>query len=196
MWGNARVGTAALVRPVKRSETRISTTARPETHQAGKHNAVANSLLHFSPFICYKQSTESSSVASRAKLSATLVARPASNDSRGRESLQLSRPRDFIRKSNTVSEGYLQSKDLQKDLFSIFCLPTRAVAKTHAPKVASTRPEGHTVARIRAPTEKFVIPNRAVSQVRNLLLGFEASSPAASQNIPDVENIWKSCGKP
>jgi hypothetical protein len=196
MWGNARVGTAALVRPVKRSETRISTTASPETHQAGKHNAVANSLLHFSPFICYKQSTESSSVASRAKLSATLVARPASNDSRGRESLQLSRPRDFIRKSNTVSEGYLQSKDLQKDLFSIFCLPTRAVAKTHAPKVASTRPEGHTVARIRAPTEKFVIPNRAVSQVRNLLLGFEASSPAASQNIPDVENIWKSCGKP
>jgi|SRR5580693_201576 hypothetical protein len=129
MWGNARVGTAALVRPVKRSETRISTTASPETHQAGKHNAVANSLLHFSPFICYKQSTESSSVASRAKLSATLVARPASNDSRGRESLQLSRPRDFIRKSNTVSEGYLQSKDLQKDLFSIFCLPTRAVAK-------------------------------------------------------------------
>jgi hypothetical protein len=151
MWGNARVGTAALVRPVKRSETRISTTASPETHQAGKHNAVANSLLHFSPFICYKQSTESSSVASRAKLSATLVARPASNDSRGRESLQLSRPRDFIRKSNTVSEGYLQSKDLQKDLFSIFCLPTRAVAKTHAPKLALTRPEGHTVARIRAP---------------------------------------------
>ena len=83
MWGNARVGTAALVRPVKRSETRISTTASPETHQAGKHNAVANSLLHFSPFICYKQSTESSSVASRAKLSATLVARPASKIQEG-----------------------------------------------------------------------------------------------------------------
>jgi hypothetical protein len=50
-------------------------------------------------------------------------ARPASNVLRGHKSLQLSRPRDFIRRSNTVSEGYLQSKDLQKDLFSIFCLP-------------------------------------------------------------------------
>jgi len=40
MWGNARVGTAALGRPVKRSETRISTTVGPEPHQAGKHNAL------------------------------------------------------------------------------------------------------------------------------------------------------------
>jgi hypothetical protein len=169
---------------------------RPDGHQTGKHRPSVNSPLHSRPHICYKQFTESSSVASRAKLSATLVARPASNDPRGHESLQSSRPRDFIRKGDTVSEGYLQSKDLQKDLFSIFCLPTRAVAKTHAPKVASTRPEGHTVARIHErQTQRFVIPNRAESPVRNLLLA--GSSPeSASQSNPDVENIWKSCGKP
>jgi hypothetical protein len=197
MWGNARVGTAALVRPVKRSETRISTTASPETHQAGKHNAVANSLLHFSPFICYKQSTESSSVASRAKLSATLVARPASNDSRGRESLQLSRPRDFIRKSNTVSEGYLQSKDLQKDLFSIFCLPTRAVAK-NACAETGVYPTGrpyccaYSSARPRILTQSLVIPSGFI--VRNLL-----SLAALPHSLPErfsrcgnhLEILWE-----
>jgi hypothetical protein len=104
-------------------------------------------------------------------LPATLVARPASNDSRGRESLQSSRPRDFIRKES-ISEGYLQSKDLQKDLFSIFSLPIRAVAK-----------------RMR---RKWRLPDRKAILLRVFRAAF--SSPvAASHNGPLVENIWKSC---
>jgi hypothetical protein len=151
MWGNARVGTAALVRPVKRSETRISTTASPETHQAGKHNAVANSLLHFSPFICYKQSTESSSVASRAKLSATLVARPASKIQEGVKAFNCPGHGTSFGKATQFPKGTFKART-SKRIFSQFSVFRLGLSqKTHAPKLASTRPEGHTVARIRAP---------------------------------------------
>jgi hypothetical protein len=51
-------------RPVKRSET-SSTPARFRPHQIDKHRATQNTLLHFRPYFCYKQFTESGSVASR-----------------------------------------------------------------------------------------------------------------------------------
>jgi hypothetical protein len=70
-------------------------------------------------------------------------------------------------------KGTFKARTSKKDLFSIFSLPIRAVAKSLRRKVAFTRPEGHTVARIQS----------------------SFSSPvAASQNGPLVENIWKSCG--
>jgi len=59
-------------------------------------------------------------------------ARPASKLSRERVlKLSIVPATGLHSESSTVSEGYLQSKDLQRDLFSISCLPCR-----HAPKVA------------------------------------------------------------
>jgi len=62
----ARVGTGTPARPVERSSTRISSILCPGSHQLGKPRASKTSLLHCHPHICYKQFTESSSVASRA----------------------------------------------------------------------------------------------------------------------------------
>jgi hypothetical protein len=107
-------------------------------------------------------------------LSATLVARPASKTQEGVKAFNCPGHGTSFGKGNTVSEGYLQSKDLQKDLFSIFCLPIRAVANSVRRKW-------------RLGSDRKTI----------LLRVFRAafSSPvAASHNGPDVENIWKSCG--
>ena len=95
-------------------------------------------------------------------------ARPASKDVE-RVKFSIVPATGLHSESNTVSEGYLQSKDLQRDLFSIFCLPSRS-----APKVAfvSGR-KAHTVARC---------------------FELRSSSPVAPQGLSDVEIIWKSCG--
>jgi hypothetical protein len=86
------------------------------------------------------------------------------------------------------SEGYLQSKDLQKDLFSIFCLPIGMRRKWRLPdrKAILLRVQS-------ADPRNFVIPTLRETKGRNL--GFAGSSPPRSRSVPDVENIWKSCGK-
>src|SRR5271169_7016242 len=92
---------------------------------------VANSLLHSRPHICYKQFTESSSVASRSYcLQLSGVVRHLSLKRACSKALNRPGHGTSFGKHH-VSEGYLQSKDLQKDLFSISCLPYR-----RAPKVA------------------------------------------------------------
>ncbi len=99
---------------------------------------------------------------------------------------QLSRPRDFIRKSITVSEGYLQSKDLQ-EFFSQFSVFRSACAESGV----SFRTEGTYCCAYSERPSSIVIPNGFI--VTNLLLA--GSSPdSASQK--GIIQLWKSSGNP
>jgi hypothetical protein len=120
---------------------------------------------------------------------------PASNVLRGHESLQSSRPRDFIREA-THFRRVPSKQGPPTRIFSQFLVFRIGLPEMHAESGVFSRTEGHTVVRIRAPTQNgpkgLVIPNSFI--VRNLLLGLVGSSPVPAPRIPDVEIIWKSCG--
>src|SRR5271154_2786585 len=90
--------------------------------------------------------------------------------------------------SKTVSEGYLQSKDLQRDLFSISCLPYRPAQNVRR-KWRLPERKTHTVACFRAPTLRPCHPERS-----------EGSwfLPAAlpPPRFPNQSRLWKSSGNP
>ena len=76
----------------------------------------------------------------------------------------------------------------KRDLFSIFCLPSRAVAKMRAPK--RPRYGRPYCCAYRAPNPRsLVIP----SEARNLGFRWQLSRPRS--RFPVVEIIWKFCGK-
>jgi hypothetical protein len=129
-------------------------------------------------------------------------ARPASKSLRERiTKLSIVPATGLHSESKTVSEGYLQSKDLQRDLFSISCLPCR-----HAPKVAFCSDGRRILLRAvvsanpkachpnRPISQRDVIPNRAESPVRNLLFGSVALScrfPKRSSCGKHLEILWE-----
>jgi hypothetical protein len=126
---------------------------------------------------------------------ATLVLVRHLSFKRAIKSSQLSRPRDSIRKEN-ISEGYLQSKDLQASRsFLNFLSSVSGLPKKLAENGACSGTEDHTVVRIRErPPKKLVIPNRAESPVRNLLLGFGRALLFRSQSLSrcgnHLEILW------
>jgi hypothetical protein len=107
---------------------------------------------------------------------------------RGHESLQLSRPRDFIRKSKTLSEGYLQSKDLQLGSFLNFLSSVSGCLKC-APKVAFTR-DGRPYC---CAYERLQKPCHSERSEESWSLPAALLHPLPKK-VQLVENIWKSCG--
>jgi hypothetical protein len=96
------------------------------------------------------------------------------------------------------SEGYLQSKDLQtQDLFSILSLPLRYGLKAlrRIQVSLSTQAEGHTVARCKELNGTCGDSRPRLSGRAKLDFLPEAPpSRIPTQDFPDVEIIWKSCG--
>ena len=87
-----------------------------------------------------------------------------------------------------VSEGYLQSKDLQRDLFSIFVFRIGVRRKWR-----SFERKTHTIARFGAQRQMWGQPLSAVrrAQLDSLSAALLLSLP---KRVQTVEIIWKSCG--
>jgi hypothetical protein len=139
-----------------------------------------NFRLHSSSHFCYKQFTESSGVASRSYcLQLSGFVRHLSS----RERKTLNRPghgTSFGKHHN--SEGYLQSKDLQRDLFSISCLPCSACAESGVlPRLG--RPY---CCAYRAPIQEAL----SFRAKRGILVSLAALPPSLPQPFP----MWKSSG--
>ena len=123
--------------------------------------------------------------------------RPASKDLK-RECRVLNCPGHGTSFGKKFSKGTFKARNLQSKFFSQFLVFRIGLRKMHAELGVLPRPEGHTVARIRARRKIKSLSFRSGLFARNLLLGFAGSSPVPA---PDsrcgnhLEIIWKSCGK-
>jgi hypothetical protein len=93
-----------------------------------------NFPLRFSPFICYKQSTESRCVAAGVFVASLGIVRHLRKRREFKRS-QLSRPRDFIRKGRHFPKGTFKARNLQLGSFLNFLSSVSGCVK-RAPKVA------------------------------------------------------------
>ena len=167
-------------------------------HRAGFRTNFVNFRLRSSPFICYKQFTESRCVASR-RICCISRHRPASKFSREHFKFSIVPATGLHSDSNWFhrnrSEGYLQSKDLQASvLFSISCLPSWGAQNVRRkwrftsagrPYCCACQSAQHS-----PPTQSLVIPNGFI--VRNLLslAALLSRSPNSHCGNP-LEILWE-----